>query len=165
MKTVYLVRHAKSSWDNPGLSDSDRPLNKRGLNDAPFMAKMMRGKGVKPDVLISSPAKRALTTASFFQTEMGLSAQQLLVRDEIYEASSQEILALINKLPQEYRTVMLFGHNPTFTYVANKFSKKLIDNIPTCGVIRIDAKTEQWKDFSPDHASVTESYFPKEYLS
>ncbi len=164
MKTVYLVRHAKSSWDHPGLLDIERPLGDRGLRDAPFMAKMLRDKGAQPDVLISSPAVRALTTASFFKTAFELEGPDLLIKDEIYEAASQTILRLISTLPEKYGTVMLFGHNPTFTSVANLFTNKYIANIPTCGVVRIDAAVENWADFSEKTGRMEAYYFPKQFL-
>ncbi len=164
MKTVYLVRHAKSSWDHPDLRDIERPLNERGLRDAPLMAKLLQGKGVKPDAIISSPAVRALTTASFFKIELGLEGQDLLIRDEIYEAFPMLILKLIQLLPEDFKTVLIFGHNPTFTGVANMFSKSYISNIPTCGVVEIKAKVDHWPDFNEKNAEVTEYYYPKQFL-
>ncbi len=164
MKTVYLVRHAKSSWDNMDLRDIERPLNERGLRDAPFMAKLMKAKGAKPDALIASPAVRALTTAMFFKEELAVAGQDVWIRDEIYEAFTTQITSLIQKLPEDLDTVMLFGHNPTFTGVANLFTKSYIPNMPTCGVVRIDAEVSHWGEFNERTARVTEVSFPKEYI-
>ncbi len=164
MKTVYLVRHAKSSWEFANLRDIERPLNERGLRDAPFMAKLMAQKRVKPDALLSSPAVRALSTATFFKNEMGLKGSELKVVDDIYEASSRKIIQIIQELPDTYSSVMLFGHNPTFTYVANHFNDGHIDNMPTCSIVRIDSQAADWKDFDSENASVTEFYFPKKYF-
>ncbi len=164
MKTVYLVRHAKSSWDDLSLRDSERPLNDRGLRDAPFMAKILGNKGVRPDAIISSPAVRALTTATFFKNELGLEEEDILIKDEIYESMSATIVKLIQRLPDNFETVMIFGHNPTFTGVANFYTDKFIANIPTCGIARIDADIEDWKEFLPGKAKLTEYHYPKLYL-
>ncbi len=163
MKTVYLVRHAKSSWDIPDLRDIERPLNERGLRDAPFMAKLLKSKGVKPDAILSSPAVRALTTAAFFKIELGLDGEDVRVRDEIYEAMPHAICRLINMLPEQDETVLLFGHNPTFTGVANLFTKDYIDNIPTCGIVEIKADVGHWQDFTEKQAEVTGVFFPKQF--
>ncbi|MEO1257878.1 MAG: histidine phosphatase family protein [Bacteroidota bacterium] len=165
MKTVYLVRHAKSSWDYSSLRDEERPLNDRGLRDAPFMAKMLRKKGVEPDALISSPAVRALTTAIFFKIEMGVEGEDIIIRDEIYESMSSTIVNLIQKLPEDFQTIMLFGHNPTFTSVANIFTENYIPNMPTCSIVRIDAQVPNWLEFNDATAKVTEFHFPKQYFT
>ena len=164
MKTVYLVRHAKSSWDYHSLKDEERPLNDRGLRDAPFMAKLLAKQGASPDVLISSPAVRALTTATFFKIELGIEGEDILIRDEIYEAMSSTILKLIQRLPEKFQTVMLFGHNPTFTSVANYFTENYIPNMPTCSIVRIDATASNWMEFNDQNAKVTEFHYPKQYF-
>jgi phosphohistidine phosphatase len=164
MKTVYLVRHAKSSWEHPDLRDIERPLNERGLRDAPFMAKLLKSKGVKPDALISSPAVRALTTATIFKNEFELDGKDLLIRDDLYEVHPQQVTKLISLLPEDFNTVMLFGHNPCFTMVANRFTKNYIANIPTCGIVQMDADVQHWMDFSEKTATVKAHFFPKQYL-
>ncbi len=164
MKTVFLVRHAKSSWENDYLADINRPLNDRGLRDAAFMARLLRDKGIKPDVLISSPAVRALTTAGLFKTELAIAGKDLVVRDEIYEAGPSSILYLIASLPEAHNTVMLFGHNPTFTSVTNLFSSDFIANMPTCGVAGIHAAVSHWVDFRPGKATLKEYFYPKQFL-
>lgn len=161
MKTVYLVRHAKSSWDYPNLRDSERPLNERGLRDAPNMAKIMKGKSVSPDAIISSPAVRALTTATFFKNELNLEGEDILIRDEIYEANPSTIIKLIQRLPESYDTIMVFGHNPTFTSVANYFTDEYIYNVPTCGIVRIEGDLRNWTEFNKDKAKLTAFFFPK----
>lgn len=162
MKTIYLVRHAKSSWDNGALRDIERPLNERGLKDAPMMAKMMHNRRVQPDLIVSSPAIRALTTAAYFKIELGVAAEDFWIRDEIYEAMSMTIVQLIGTLPESVETVMLFGHNPTFTDVANLFSKNYIDNVPTCGVVCIKSEAANWPSVSAQNSTVAEVFFPKE---
>ncbi|HFA50787.1 MAG TPA: histidine phosphatase family protein [Bacteroidetes bacterium] len=165
MKTVYLVRHAKSSWEYNALRDSERPLNDRGLRDAPFMAKILKNKGAEPDAIISSPAVRALTTAMFFKNELGLGGEDVLIKEDIYEAMSATILKVIQLLPEDFESVLLFGHNPTFTSVANIFSDKYIPNMPTCSIVRIDADIDNWSEFKKGKAKVTEFHFPKQYFN
>lgn len=164
MRTLFLIRHAKSSWDNPGLRDFNRPLNERGLHDAPKMAKLLAKKGVKPDLLLSSPAKRAITTAHFFAETFGLEADDVVQEQEIYEAAVSDILNIVNNLPDSAQSVMLFGHNPTLTDVANRFSDQYIDNIPTCGIVLIESEADSWKAFSEGNAAVKKIFFPKEVL-
>ncbi|TNE59676.1 MAG: hypothetical protein EP344_08350 [Bacteroidetes bacterium] len=164
MLHLYLVRHAKSSWDHPGLRDFDRPLNKRGLRDAPRMARFIRQLGVRPDLLVSSPANRALTTARFFADALEIPEAAIVQQPDIYEAYPTTILRIISGLPESAHTVFLFGHNPTFTDVANSFSQRYIDNIPTCGVIHIESTADSWAALYEENARVKDYYFPKEVL-
>jgi len=164
MRTLYLIRHAKSSWDNPGLRDFNRPLNDRGQRDAPLMATLIAKMDIKPDLLVSSPARRAITTAQFFADALGIADDEVVRNQDIYEAYPQEILRLISELPELAETVFLFGHNPTFTEVANRFTDDFIENIPTCGVVRIESPAESWRSFYEGNARVTAKYFPKEVL-
>ena len=136
MKIVYFVRHAKSSWEDMSLRDIDRPLNPRGKRDAPFMAKLLKGKGVKADAIISSPANRAFSTASVFAAELEVKKEDIRVKDQIYEAYTNDVLDVISNLEDDLETVLIFGHNPTFTSLANMFSKDYIPNVPTCGIAK-----------------------------
>ena len=165
MRTLYLIRHAKSSWGNPGLRDFDRPLNDRGLHDAPKMAQLLSEAGIKPDMLVSSPAKRALTTALFFAEALNIDAAEVVRELSIYEAIPTEILRIISDLPESAQTAVLFGHNPTFTEVANRFVENdFIDNIPTCGIVKINSTATSWREFYEGNSKVTACYFPKEVL-
>lgn len=164
MKTVYFVRHAKSSWDHAGMRDIDRPLNERGLRDAPFMAQVLAGKVVRPDRILSSPANRAHSTAQFFASAFGIPAGEVERVRSIYEAWPDEIMRIVTNLPDEYSTVFLFGHNPTFTAVANMFSEEYILNLPTCGIFSVEANVDTWKKFGRENGRLTALYFPKQYL-
>ncbi len=164
MRTLFLIRHAKSSWDHPGLRDFDRPLNERGLYEAPLMAQVLVREGIHPDLLVSSPAKRAWTTAQFFATAFGLPEDMVQRELDIYDADPPDILRLISQLPDTATTVLMFGHNPTFTDVANRFSAKHIENVPTCGIVRIDSEADSWAAFEDGNATVHKQYFPKEVL-
>lgn len=162
MKTVYLIRHAKSSWDNSSISDQARPLSSRGLSDAPLMAKMLRKKGVRPEAIFSSTAVRAMTTATFFMNEFDVAAEDFFLRDELYEVSAGEVVRFITRLSEKLNTVLLFGHNPAFTSVANMFSENYIANIPTCGIVCLTAEVQTWLDFEPANASVSGFFYPRQ---
>jgi phosphohistidine phosphatase len=164
MRYLFLIRHAKSSWDAPSLRDFDRPLNERGGHDAPRMAKLLFQKNIRPDLIVSSPAKRALTTARFFAEGLGIPPDSIVQKAEIYDAFATDILQIIQELPDHAQTVFLFGHNPTFTDVANRFADQYIGNIPTCGVVCIESTAPGWADFNTANARVIAQLFPKEVL-
>lgn len=164
MRNLFLVRHAKSSWNTPGLRDFDRPLNNRGMQDAPEMAALLRSMNIKPDLIVSSPANRALTTARFFARKLGLDETAIIQKKDIYEAYPSMILRIISTLPDSANTVFLFGHNPTFTDVANNFTDSYIDNVPTCGVVHIESSAPDWASLDEENARVKACYFPKEVL-
>ena len=165
MKTVYLIRHAKSSWKDPSLDDIDRPLNKRGLRDAPFMAKLLKGRGVQPDRLVSSPAKRARLTANYFAEALDISPAAIEIRREIYEAFPEDVLEVIQTLPASLGTVLIFGHNPTFTSLAKKFTEEYIANVPTCGIVHLEADIDAWSRFDETTARMLAFYYPKQYFN
>ena len=133
-KTLYLLRHAKSSWKDFSLSDFDRPLNKRGKHDAPFMAEKMKEKGIQPDSIISSPAKRAKRTAKIFSDVL---EAPLFLEAKLYEADIKEMLWIIQKAFETQDEVMIVGHNPELTYLNEILSDKEIFNIPTAGIVAI----------------------------
>lgn len=165
MKSIYFVRHAKSSWSDMSLRDIDRPLNKRGLRDAPFMGTVLKGKGVVPHAIISSPANRAFTTARFFAQNLDFPEQKIKIEPRIYEAMTRDVLEVVTNLSEEYRLVLIFGHNPTFTSLANLFSEEYIVNLPTCGLFRVDANIDSWSQFSDSTGKLTELQYPKQYFS
>lgn len=163
MKTIFLIRHAKSSWDQPLLKDIDRPLNKRGFRDAPFMANMLSHKIKVPDRLISSPAKRAFTTATYFAEAFKVEPANIQQERGIYEAYAQELLYLIQQLDSSLDTVCLFGHNPGFTNLANQFTSDFIDNVPTCGIVEIAGDITDWSEFQKKKVAVKAFYVPKQF--
>ncbi len=163
MKTLFLVRHAKSSWKDSSIDDSDRPLNKRGKRDAPFMGELLKEKVVNPDLVISSPAKRASKTAQIIAEQIGYSKRDIIYSEEIYEASSRELLDFIKKIDDKYNSVMLFGHNPGFTMLNNFLSKQYIDNIPTCGIVALEFNNT-WKEIDKNTAKMIFFDYPKRYM-
>ncbi len=162
MLQLFLVRHAKSDWMDFNTPDHDRPLNPRGLHTAPKMAKLMVEKGFLPQLIVSSTANRAISTARFFATAFNISESEILKKEEIYEATFHGLAKVVAGLPDEKKVIFIFGHNPTFTDFANHFSEKLIDNVPTCGIVRIVSTAEKWVDFSDKNSKVVEHFFPKE---
>lgn len=164
MRNLYLVRHAKSSWDTPGLRDINRPLNERGLREAPQMAKLLFKQGVQPDLLVSSPAKRAIGTALFFAEAFGVPDEAVQRIPDIYEADVRDILRIVCALPDSAQTVLLFGHNNTLTDVANLFTEDFIENVPTCGVVRIESGAATWREFYEGNSAVKTCFFPKDVL-
>lgn len=144
MKTLFLIRHAKSSWAEPGLHDFDRPLNKRGHRDAPVMAQRLIDKDLIFDQILSSPANRAKTTAQYFAAAMELTEAQLQFNKDIYEAWESNLVEIIQGVGSEVNRLALFGHNPTFTTFANKLCGASILNVPTCGIVAIDFNIDDW---------------------
>jgi phosphohistidine phosphatase len=145
MKTLFLVRHAKSSRDDPSLPDRDRPLDGRGEHDAPKMGKRLAKRDVKPDLIVSSPATRALTTAQLIAEEIGYRRKDIVLNDRLYASEVDELLAVIHELDDKLGCVMLFGHNPEFTDLANRLSTEITD-MPTCAVAEFSFDAKSWSD-------------------
>ena len=165
MKNLFLTRHAKSSWSNPGLADIDRPLNERGKKTAPFMGKLIVDKGEKPELLISSPANRALSTAKAFGEVMGLVENDIIVNRAIYGAGAQQLLELVQNQDDLHKSIMLFGHNPTFTSFVNMLTGSDIMNVVTCGVVRIDFEYSSWADIDFGSGRLVYYEYPKKYAN
>lgn len=163
MKTLYLIRHAKSSWNDFSVKDIDRPLNDRGKKNAPFMGKILADSGLKPDVMISSPAKRAFSTAKKIANELGYEKDYIVIEPTIYEAEIKDLLHLVNGLKDEWKTVVLFGHNPGFTEFCNYLSGSDLLNIPTCGVAKIELDIKSWKMASKETGHLKSFDFPKNH--
>ena len=164
MKTLYLLRHAKSSWDDPSLSDIDRPLNKRGRRDAPFMGEILVKKLKPPQLIYSSPANRAITTALTIAESFNIDKKTIIKDQRIYDAAVSDLVRIISSTSDEYDTIMFFGHNPTFTLTSNYLSDKFIDNIPTCGLVQIDFNINSWQDIDVDKGKLVLFEYPKKYL-
>ncbi|MBX2967599.1 MAG: histidine phosphatase family protein [Cyclobacteriaceae bacterium] len=145
MKTLILIRHAKSSWANLDLSDFDRPLNERGLGDAPRMGKRFKEKSITPDCLITSPANRAYTTCKLFAEAINFLQQRIKTEKGLYHADEEAILEIVKNLKEPDNVIILFGHNPGFTDFANRLMNIRIDNVPTCGVVACKLPVKEWK--------------------
>jgi phosphohistidine phosphatase len=163
LKKLYLVRHAKSSWGNPELRDLDRPLNDRGKRDAPFMGRLMKQKGIKPGLLITSPAIRAYFTAGFFAAELDYSEDNIVKEEELYEAGVTDIIKVISRVNDDIESIMLFGHNPGLTEFCNYISDKQIDNIPTSAVVSLILKKKHWNETGKKSYRLEFFEYPKKY--
>lgn len=163
MKTLYVVRHAKSSWNNPSLDDFDRPLNKRGKLNAPFMASLLVKKKIKPELIISSPANRAISTAEYFAEAFTYPNSDIKADESLYEADSFDILNVVSQVEDYVNTIMIFGHNPGLTDFVNFISGGNIDNIPTSGVVCLSVKTGSWKELARGSCEMIWFDYPKNY--
>ena len=165
MKTLILIRHAKSDWGHEGLSDSERPLNERGKKDAPEMAERLRKKGLKIDSFISSPANRAFRTARFFAKELDLNKEDIHVHNTLYGALPSQFEQIVSSLKDKENTVALFSHNPGITEYANGLSNVHTDNIPTCGIFAVQANVDTWKEFTKAEKNFLFYDYPKNPLA
>ncbi len=163
MKTIYLVRHAKSDWGNASTGDFDRTLNERGMKNAPVMAARLKKKGILPELVISSPATRALTTAELFSETLGYPEEKIQKRMEIYRGGVLDLLKIVQQIPDLYDSAMLFGHNPTLTEFSNLLTGSYTENLVTCGVIKIELDIESWKSANPDSGKLSWYDFPKKH--
>ncbi|MGZ5253965.1 MAG: SixA phosphatase family protein [Flavitalea sp.] len=147
MKKLLVIRHAKSSWDDIRQTDFERPLNERGKRDAPEMAKRLNDKGIIPDLLVSSPAKRAISTAKLFAKEFRIEEKDIHLEEKLYHPEEQNIFTIISRLPAFAETVILFSHNPGITGFVNMLTNTRIDHMPTSAIFAINIKSEDWIDF------------------
>lgn len=145
MKTLYLVRHAKSDWENTSLKDIERHLNERGYSNANSMSTLFKSKLNAPDLIISSPAIRAISTALIFARNLNYNANNLSIKQELYESSVTEYLEVIAQIDNSFQSVMLFAHNPTISLLADELSKSLAMEMPTCAIAGIRFDTDDWK--------------------
>jgi phosphohistidine phosphatase len=148
MKTLLIVRHAKSSWENADTSDIDRPLNDRGKRDAPIMAQRIMKAGITIERFVSSPAKRARQTAEYFVHAFGKKDKDILFLPELYHASTSTFKEVVGRLDDNAATVALFSHNPGITAFVNLLTDTIrVDNMPTCAVFAVKGQAEHWQDF------------------
>lgn len=162
MKKLYLIRHAKSDWSDTSLNDFDRPLNKRGKNNAPLMGKILYERDVLPDLIISSPAKRAKTTAKLFAKEVDYKKENIKYIDTIYEASVNELINVIKECKDKVDTLFLFGHNPSLNMLA-ELLVGFEENIPTAAFIEIEIDSASWSDIEKAEKRLVSFEYPKKY--
>ena len=163
MKRLYIIRHAKSSWRNTELDDIDRPLNKRGKRDAPRMGVLLFEHGILPNLIISSPAKRARRTTKKLVKKMG--AVAIHIDQRLYFDDASGMLAVISELDDAVSTAMLVAHNPDCTRVVNELTNSDIVNIPTCGVAGIEFHLPSWKQISLGSGRLMLFEYPKKLIS
>ena len=148
MKQVLLIRHAKSSWDDPSQNDIDRPLNKRGKKDASAMAERLLDKKVKIDAFISSPAERALSTCACFAKVYDVKKKEIIQVDELYNAQVENFYKVISEVDNTLDAIALFSHNPGITEFANELTDVHVDDMPTCSIFGVKADIEKWNEFT-----------------
>ena len=161
MKTLTIVRHAKSSWKDHQLSDRERPLNKRGERDAPVMGQRIAAHGIRPSQIISSPAVRAWTTARIVAGELGYPLEFLQREDNLYLASLDNILDVVMSQDDGFNSLMLFGHNPGLTQFANYLQPGITNNLPTAGVLSVSFDSEDWNLYERPTTELVLYDFPK----
>lgn len=161
MKTLTIVRHAKSSWNHPDLSDRQRPLNSRGKRDAPVMGKRIVAHGIRPSLIITSPAKRAWTTAKIIATEIGYPTEFLQREDTLYLASLDDLLGAVVAQDTGFNSLMLVGHNPGLTEFANFLIPGLTNNLPTAGVVSVQIDQDDWNLHEQPKAELLAFDYPK----
>lgn len=161
MKRLILVRHAKSSWKHAALSDVHRPLSARGKRDAPRMGEYLAQQGVTPDIILSSPARRARKTAQLLAAELPEAAERILYDPALYEAGTELLLERLRALDETWQEVMLIGHNPGLTDFANQLISGTLDKIPTCGVLVADLDIRSWRMAKPGDGQLVLYATPK----
>jgi phosphohistidine phosphatase len=147
LKSLLLIRHAKSDWADPSLKDFDRPLNDRGKRDAPVMAHRLLDKKVQIDAFISSPAKRAKKTAELFASQYKQDKKDLILFDKLYLADTEAFYDVISQTDDDYSTIAVFSHNEGITNFANQLSDVRVDDMPTCSIFAVKMELKKWKDF------------------
>ncbi len=159
MKNLILVRHGKSSWEY-SVGDKDRPLLERGITDAFLVANKFQEEGVAIDAVFSSPANRALHTAMIFCRQLYFSLDEFQVTERLYDFSGNEVLQYVQELNNSLDTVMIFGHNHAFTYIANLLGNTYIENVPTSGLVHLQFDVQHWA--SVEKGITEKTIFPKE---
>ena len=169
MKTLYLVRHAKSSWSDPSLADQDRPLNKRGLRDAPVMGQRLAGHQGRVDALWTSPARRAVETAHYFAKAMTVPRKEIELRDRLYTSSIDDLLFEVKSCPDEVKHLLVVGHNPVITEFANLLIESGRDMevgmIPTCGIVALEFPCSTWQKIRENEGKLLFFDYPKKNIT
>ena len=160
-KQLFIVRHGKSSWKYESIDDIDRHLKEKGIHDAYKMAKRLKDKKIKPDLIISSPAARAYHTASIFARTLDYSPEDITIQSHFYPGDDSKIINTIKELDDNVDSVMIFGHNPAFTDVANLFLSDNLDKLSTSGIAMVYFNTTSWKDIDKDNVEQVEIDYPK----
>ncbi len=160
-KVLFLVRHAKSSWKDPSLADRDRPLNRRGQRDAPCMGKRLAARAIRPELIVSSPAVRALTTAVAIAEELGYGRPDVVGEERIYGAGTLGLVEVIRHFDNTVDCVMLVGHNPALTELVNYLAECDIENVPTCGTAVLSFDVDKWTDVGKLRGNLLDFDYPK----
>lgn len=161
MKSLIVIRHAKSSWDFSALNDFDRPLNERGHNDAPIMAQRLLDKKITIDAFVSSTANRALTTATYFAKAYEVKAEAIIQVPELYHAAPSVFYEVIKNVDAHLNSIAIFSHNPGITDFVNQLTNTRIADMPTCAMFGVTIKTNNWAAFATAEKEFWFFDFPK----
>jgi len=162
MKTIFLLRHAKSSWDDASLADFDRPLNERGINTAPFMGEVMARRGYAPSVVVSSPAVRAARTATLVKDASGFNAE-IRFDDRVYEASPNTLRQAVSELDDSFGSAMVVGHNPGMEGFIRYLTGDL-EPMPTAALAVIELNIDSWSEINSNTGKLAEIIRPKDEM-
>lgn len=160
-KTLYLVRHAKSSWRDASLTDRERPLNRRGRESAPEMGRRLAEQGHQPDLIISSPARRAFSTAKKIAKALAYDKSEIVIDEKLYFSGSGSMVSMLENLDDRYQSVMIVGHNPAMTSLLNILSEAPVDNMPTCAVAVLAFDMDSWSELDVTNGELLAYDFPK----
>lgn len=161
MKQLLICRHAKSSWKDSSLADFDRPLNKRGKRDAPRMGKLLGSQKIHPDLIVSSPAKRARKTALHLAKDLNYPQNRIVYMDAMYAATPENLIACIHSFDDRHDRAIMVGHNSGFTMLANILGNLRIPNVPTCGIVGLSFEVDSWQDVEKKEGDLMFFYYPK----
>jgi len=161
MKRITLLRHAKSSWQDPSLADRDRPLNKRGRRDAPDMGQRLKALGARPSLILTSPANRAKKTARSVARELGYPLEFIQKEDDLYLASPETLIGVVARQENGFNDIILVAHNPGITDLANRLGDMRIQNVPSCGVVAIDIDITEWTELAAYRGTTVFFDYPK----
>jgi len=163
VKKIYLIRHAKSSLNEKGMSDFERPLNKRGKLDLPFMANRLKDFGIKPDLILSSTAKRAKKSAKTIAETVGYSTNDITYKEALYDSSYTTYRYLLDSLDDKLNSIFIVAHNPTLTEVGERLSGAILTNIPTCSIVCIEFDVKSFKDIEEESGKIIFFDYPKKH--
>jgi phosphohistidine phosphatase len=162
-KTLFILRHAKSTWDEIGKRDFDRTLKTRGIDDIKLLSKVISKEIKNLDLILSSPANRAIHTAILLAQTVGFPMEKIRIKEDLYETDEDQVELIVRSLHNDLNTVMIVGHNPTSTYFVNRFLMEAIDNIPTAGLVRLTFNIDSWQDIGKKHLESSSFDFPRKY--
>jgi len=162
MKTLILVRHAKTEPIHSKITDRERNLLNRGVNDAHMVSLKLLDKKIIPDLIISSPANRAIETAEIFADNFDYSKNKILIKELIYDHyTTNDFIKMLSKIPDKHQKVMVFGHNPSFEILAYRFTNEFNKHLPTAGLIGINFDVKSWSEIEAGKGKFLFFYFPK----
>jgi phosphohistidine phosphatase len=162
-KTIVFIRHAKSSHDDPKLADFDRPLNKRGKKDAPFMGKKLKERGIIPDLIVASPSARTTATILPIAKKMEYDTANIMWTRQIYRCTQTKMLNVIKEVDDKHNVIFVMGHNPATTATSNLLGDSVIANVPTTGIVSVTIETDSWKNIEDKKGKTNFFDYPGRY--